>query len=264
MEALDGVAVRRVDDVQEHARALEMREELVAEAGAVCRALDEPRDVRDRELARVRALHGAEHRLDRRERVVGDLRLRIRDATQERRLPGIREPGERGVDDELEAKREVRLLAGKPGLREARRLPGRRREARVAATSAAALRDDEPRIRRGQVGDEPPVGVEHLRAERHTDLRVLTVGSVLPAPAAAPALAGAHPPDAPERREIAERRVGHDEHVAAAPSVAAVRPALRHVLLAPEAERAVAAASRLDVDLRAIVETACPPPARQP
>ena len=236
----------------------------MAEAGTVGRAFDEPRDVRDRELPRVRALHGPEHRLDRRERVVGDLRLRIRDATKERGLPGVRQPGERRVDDELEAKREIRVLAGKPGLREAGRLPGRRGEARVAATPAASLRDDEPRVRGRQVGDEPPVAVEHLRAERHAYLRILTVGSMLAASAAAPALAGAHPSDPPKRREIAKRGVGDDEHVAAAPSVAAVRPALGHVLLAPEAERAVAAASCLDVDLRAIVEQACPPPARQP
>ena len=41
--------------MDEEARALEVREELVAEAGAVGRALDEPGDVGDRELPRVRA-----------------------------------------------------------------------------------------------------------------------------------------------------------------------------------------------------------------
>ena len=59
--------------------------------GAVGRALDEPRDVGDRELALLRPVHHAEDGLERRERVVGDLRLRVRDAAQERRLAGVRE-----------------------------------------------------------------------------------------------------------------------------------------------------------------------------
>ena len=140
VKALHGVLFGRVDHVQEQPRALEMREELVTEAGAVRGALDEPRDVGDRELARVRAFDGSEHRLDRRERVVGDLRLRVRDAAEERRLARVREPGERGVDDELEAQREVGLVTWKPGLREAWRLPGRRREARVAAPARRPAR----------------------------------------------------------------------------------------------------------------------------
>ena len=122
--------------MHEETRALEVSEELMAEAGAVGRALDEPGDVGDGQLALLRPVHHAEHGLERRERVVRDLRLRVRDPPEERRLAGVREAGERRVDDELEPELELELVSGEAGLREARRLPSRCREAGV---SAAAL-----------------------------------------------------------------------------------------------------------------------------
>ena len=55
--------LRRVDHVHERPRALEVREELVAEPDALARALDQPGDVGDDELAPVGRLDRAEHRL---------------------------------------------------------------------------------------------------------------------------------------------------------------------------------------------------------
>ena len=60
--------------------------------------------------------------------------------------------------------------------------------------------------------------------------------------------------DAPEGGEIPKARVDRHDDVAPAAAVAAVGAALRHVLLAPEAQAAVAATTRLDVHLRAVVE----------
>ena len=54
----------------------------MTEADALAGALDQTGDVRDRELPAVRGVHRAEHRLERRERVIGDLRLRVRDPGQ--------------------------------------------------------------------------------------------------------------------------------------------------------------------------------------
>jgi hypothetical protein len=59
-----------------------MREELVAQADALARAFDQARHVGHHELALVR-LDGAEHRLEGREGVLGDLRLRVRDPGKE-------------------------------------------------------------------------------------------------------------------------------------------------------------------------------------
>ena len=81
---------------------------------------------------------GAEHRLQRRERVVRDLRPRVGDAREERRLARVRQADERRVGEQLEPQLELERLAGQAGLREARRLPRRRREVAVAPPAAAA------------------------------------------------------------------------------------------------------------------------------
>ena len=57
-----GDVLGHVDHVHEQPRALEMREELVPEADALARALDQPGNVGDGELAPVRRVDGAEHR----------------------------------------------------------------------------------------------------------------------------------------------------------------------------------------------------------
>jgi len=103
--------LRRVDHVHERARALEVREELVAEADALARALDQPGHVGDDELPAVGRVDRAQHRLQRRERVVGDLRRRVRDAREERRLACVRKPHERRVREQLEVQLDVVLLA---------------------------------------------------------------------------------------------------------------------------------------------------------
>ena len=95
--ALVGVVLGRVDHVHEQACALEVREELVTETDALARALDQPRDVGDDQLTTVRGLDRSEHRRERRERVLGDLRPRVRESRQERRLAGVRQADERGV-----------------------------------------------------------------------------------------------------------------------------------------------------------------------
>jgi hypothetical protein len=51
--------------------------------------------------------------------------------------------------------------------------------------------------------------------------------------------------------------VGRDHDVTAATAVAAVRAAPRHVLLAAEAQAAVAAATRLHLDAGAVREHEC-------
>src|SRR5581483_6734076 len=61
-------------------------------------------------------------------------------------------------------------------------------------------------------------------------------------------------PPALQRREVAQRRVGDQHDVAAAAAVAAVGAALGHVLLAAEAEAAVAALPGLDANPGPVAE----------
>ena len=126
----------------------------MAEAYAFARAFDQARYVGDDELAAVRRVEGAEDRLERRERVVGDLRLRVGDPAEERGLAGVRQPDQRGIREKLQTQLVVGLLAGHADLGEPRRLAGGRGEAAVAAAADAATREHRPHTGVRQVDDE--------------------------------------------------------------------------------------------------------------
>ncbi len=254
-EPLVGVPLGGVDHVQEQAGALEVGEELVTEADTLARALDQAGHVCDGQLAAVRAVDDPENRRERRERIVGHLGLRVRDAPQERRLAGIRQAGAGCVGHQLQTQVELAGGTGQPGLREAGRLTRRRGEGRVAPAALSPAGHDRTDAGLGEVDDERAVGdVVDLRPDGHPDLDVAAVGAVLArAAAVAPALR-LEDRLRPEGRKIAQVGVGYEHDAAAAPTVAAVGAAPGDVLLAAEAEAAVAAASRLHADAGAIVE----------
>ena len=64
----------------------------MTESDAFARALDQPGNVLDDELAAVRRVDRAEDRRERGERVVGDLRLRVRDPPRSDDLPALGRP----------------------------------------------------------------------------------------------------------------------------------------------------------------------------
>ena len=130
-----------VEQQHEHARAFDVAEEGVPEAAALGRALDEAGDVGEHELVVVEA-HDAEVRLERGERVVGDLGLRRAHRRDQRGLPGVREADERGVGEQLHLEAEPALLAVLALLGEAGRAASVRQEARVAPPAAAAARGE--------------------------------------------------------------------------------------------------------------------------
>ena len=113
-----------VDQMQQHAAALDMAEEAVAEAGAFMRALDQARECR---RARTRAPSTADHaelRVQRREGVVGDLRPGGAHRREKGRLPGVGQPDDAGIGDQLEAQPDGALLARLAGIGVARRAVG--------------------------------------------------------------------------------------------------------------------------------------------
>ena len=230
----------------------------MAEAHALARALDQPGYVGDRQLARgVRRVDGSEHRRQRRERIVGDLRPRIGDPREQRRLARVRQARHRGVREQLQAQLDVELLAGQARLCEARRLPRGGREALVPASAGPAAGERDARARPHEI-DEQPVLAVGLRADRDAQLDVGAVRAVLERAGAVAATTGLERAAALELREIAPIRIREQRHVAALAAVAPVRPALGNVLLAAEAQAAVAAATRLHVDAGAVVEHAVP------
>ena len=180
--ALGRLAVGGVDHVDEHARPLQMREELVSEPRALARALDQARDVGDGQLPAVRRVDGAEDRRDRRERVLRDLRLRVRDPPQERRLARVREADERRIREQLQPQLEVALLAGQPDLGEPRRLTRRGCEATIASTSRPAPNEHDAGTRAREVGHEPG------RSRRSASRRARAARRSLPRRRACPSL----------------------------------------------------------------------------
>jgi hypothetical protein len=148
---------------------------------------------------------------------------------------------------------DVALVAWHPDLCEARHLPRRADEARVAAPTVPTPRDHDSRVRLREVGDEV-TAVEDLRPNRDPHLDRLPVGAVLARTAAVAAFPRVDRVTALQIREIAEGRIGHEHHVAAPSAVAAIGPALGDELLAAERQTAVAAATGLDVKLRPVAE----------
>jgi hypothetical protein len=105
-----------------------------------------------------------------------------------------------------------------------------------------------------EVDEQPSLVVEDLGADRDVELDVVAVGAALVRAAArAASLAGVArlPVKGPEVPQVG---IGDEDDAAAVPAVTSVRPALGDVLLAPEADRAVAAAAAPDVDPCAVVE----------
>jgi hypothetical protein len=108
-------------------------------------------------------------------------------------------------------------------------------------------------VRLREVGDQI-AAFEHLRADGNAHIDRLTVGAMFTGAAAVAALAGLDRTPPLQIREIAERRVGDEDDIAAVAGVTAVGPALGDELLATERQPAVAAAAGLDVKLRAVAE----------
>ena len=104
-------------------------------------ALDQAGDVGEHELT-VLGVERAQHRLDGRERIVGDLRRRPGEPPQKRRLAGVRLAHETRVGEQLEAQLDPARLALEAPLGEARSLAGGAGEALVAVATQPAGRHD--------------------------------------------------------------------------------------------------------------------------
>ena len=91
-----------VDEVQQRRAALDVAEEAVAEAGALVRPLDQPRNIGDDHVVAVQD-DDAELGAERGEGIVGDLRPCARNRGQEGRLAGVGQADQPDVGDQPEA-----------------------------------------------------------------------------------------------------------------------------------------------------------------
>ena len=231
-----------LDQMDEHPAALDMGEELVAEARSRCRSLDQPRDVGEHELA-VAVVDRAEDRLERRERVVRHLRRRPRDPPQQRRLAGVRQPHQAGVGEQAELKLDPAGVAAEPALGEPRRLAGRAGEALVAVAAEPAGGHRRPLAGLDEV-EGLALEPGDRRPRRHEHDQVVAAGPVLVGPLAVTAALGAMVGGDPHRGQVTAGGVAEQHDVSAVASVAAVGTAARDVRLAPKADDPVAPRDR--------------------
>ena len=96
----------RLDQVHEDARALDVPQEFVPQAGAGVGAFDQARDVGHHERAVHVDLHDAQVGSLRGERIVGDFGPGARHAAQERALAGVRFADQADVGDHFQLERE--------------------------------------------------------------------------------------------------------------------------------------------------------------
>ena len=106
-------------------------------------------------------------RLQRGERVVGDLRLGRRHGRDQRRLPRVGEPHQRHVGHQLELHVQPELLALLALLGERRRPPAVGEEARVAPPALAAFGHHEAGALGRQVAHHGAASVAHHGTDRH-------------------------------------------------------------------------------------------------
>ncbi len=184
--------------------------------------------------------------MQRRERVVGNSRLGLGHRRNQRRLAGIGHSEQANIGKYFEFECQVAPFAG----RSIGRLPGRAvrttLEPSVAEAAASTFGHHLPLARLGQVANQfTGVHVMHDRAAWNHDVKILarparlvTAGAWLPA-------FGPKLPRNTEIRECVHRRVCDKINAAAMTAVAAVRTAPLDVLLAPEAQAAVAAVAGL-------------------
>ena len=109
----------------------------------------------------------------------------------------------------------------------------------VAAPAAAAAGHHRPLAVAQHVPAGVALGVLHDRAGRHADHERVGRGAVLVRALAVSAAWRLEVCAAAEARQVAQRGVGHEDHLAPAPAVTAVGAALGHVRLAAQRHHAV-------------------------
>ena len=257
LDRISALAARDVDDMDEHAAALDVAQELMSQTRSLPRALDQSGDIRHDKAAALAHRNNTENGRDGGEVIVADLGLCLRDDRDQRALADVREADQSDVRQKLQLEHDVEFLTGQTGLRETRHLTDGRREMRIAPAALAASRDD-MRLAVGDVREDAVAAfLPDESSQRHADDQILRV---LAAAASSPAVFSARRGVFSFVAEIGKRAevgVGKKNDVAASAAVAAVGTACRDILLAVKRHRSVAAVARFDFDVRFIYKHIC-------
>ena len=189
----------------------------------------------------------AEVRVQRGERIVGDLRLGRRDRRDQAGLARRGEADEGDVCDDLQFEEDVAFPAGGTEQRESGRLALGRCQSRVAETALSARGDHEPHARLVQVDELVAVGILHHGSHRNQEHEFWPIAAVAVVPHARAPLVGLAVRSTVEAQERRGLRVAHEDDISAVAAVAAVGTGKRLELLALYRNTTVTAVSGVEV-----------------
>ena len=216
--------------------SFDVPQEFQPQADAGVGAFDQTWDIGHDERSVLVDLHASQVGVLGGERIVGDRGPSFGQAAEQGALAGVGFANQPHVGDGLEFEDQPAVLAPFAFVEFARRLMRRRLETRIAPTAFAAAGSDELLFRLGQVlQDELILGVDHHGSRRDEDRQVLAVAAVPVRAFAAAALVGSPELPVGQRRKAIHAFASDHDDAAAAAAVAAVRSAMRDVLLPPEA-----------------------------
>ncbi|SPC11355.1 membrane hypothetical protein [Cupriavidus taiwanensis] len=233
---------RQVDDMQQQPGALQVAQELVSQARAFGRALDQAGNVGDHERLLMVDAHHTQVGVQRGERIVRHLRARVGDMRDKGRLAGVGHAQQADIGQHLQLQLEHAALARLAVDLLARRAVGAGLEMQVAPAAHAPFGQAHALAVLGQVGDDfAGVHVGDQRAHRHAQGDVFTGGAIAVGAAAVLAVPGHMLLGVAEVDQRIDIAVRHGEHAAAPAAVATIRAAEGHKLFAPERGAAIAA-----------------------
>src|SRR5437868_5906407 len=216
-----------------------MTQEAVADARALGRALDQPWDVGEHELAAL-VPDDSELRAERGEGIVADLGGSVADRIEEGRLAGVGQADESDVGEQLEAQPDPHFLAVFTGLVLARGAVGRGLVAGVAAPAHAALQEGHALAGLCEISQQGTFVVirKNLGADRNLDDEIVAACTGAIGTGAALAARGAEMLGVAEVDQRIEAGHRLKDDVATLAPVAPVGAAELDELLAPEADGA--------------------------
>jgi len=238
-----------IEQHHKNAGSLNVAQELVTEAPPLARAFDEAGNVGHDEVESVVGLHDSQVRGERGELVVGDLRLRGRDARDQRRLASVRKADERDVGEQLELELQPGFFALLALFGEGRSAALVREEASIPAAALATGRSEVAVAVIGEVGEDLAVAAANDRANGHRGDEVVATAAMFLLPGtvfAALTFAVRVIAVAEQRRHVMVR---FNPHAAAVAAIAAIGAASFHHRFTPKRHTARAAAAALHVDL---------------
>ena len=155
--------------MHQHPRPLHMPEEVMPQAHAFVRPLDNPRNI-DHHKRLPAVLDHTQHRLQRGERVIRHLGPRRTHNRKQARLPGVGQADYAHISQQLQLKPQVQRLTRLALLRKQWVLIRRRCEVGVAPAPTSAIRQVHRLTRRRQVGKHQRRlrgRIPHLRPDWH-------------------------------------------------------------------------------------------------